>query len=97
MPIVTLSGYVPVSSPPLPDDSLAVRGPARRYGEEWYLCGRCGKPFPRSEVVVQLGLIVCTTGTSPCYDEPGYEVERKRLDVPRERPLDPLPTDDEEI
>lgn len=83
------------SSPPavVTDDSQTVRSGWRRQGSEWYQCMRCGLPYPRSMVIVQNGLIVCRgPRTVGCYDEPGHAADMNRLDLPREIPIDPLPS-----
>jgi hypothetical protein len=71
---------------------LDVRQTNRRFGEEWYICQRCGFPYPRHKVIVQNGLVVCRgDGTVGCIDEPGAQPARARLTLPLEQPLDPLP------
>lgn len=72
------------------------RGPRR--GEERYNCDRCDFQYPRSQVIVQNGLIVCSgPGTNNCRDMPGRDALRK--DYPRrteENPPD-LPIVDEDL
>lgn len=77
---------------------LDTRQTNRKFGEEWYTCGRCGLDYPRSKVLVQNGLIVCSGAeTAGCMDEPGAIPERARLVLPREMPLDPLPERTEDL
>jgi len=76
---------------------LETRQTNRRFGEEWYECGKCGLDFPRSLVIVQNGVIVCTgLGTSNCLDEPGVDAYRK-YELVREQPIEPLPQINEDL
>lgn len=70
----------------------------RRVGEEWYTCNRCGLDYPRSDVAVQNGLILCRgPNTTQCWDEPGFAAELKNVRVPREKPIPSLPQTTEDL
>lgn len=70
----------------------------RRVGEEWYECQRCGFNYPRHQVLVQNGLIVCRgPDTTNCFDLPGHAAELARIDVPAEKPIEPLPEVTEDL
>ena len=69
-----------------------------RAGEEWYTCERCGFQYPRSSIIVQNGLIVCTgINTTQCLDLPGHGAELTRIAIPLETPLQPLPAVTEDL
>lgn len=74
------------------------RRTGRRVGEEWYDCARCGFPYPRHQVAVQNGMILCRgANTTNCWDLPGHSANMTNLDIPREAPIEPLPSVTEEL
>lgn len=80
----------------LPIKRVIRRQAGRVFGEEWYTCDRCGFDFPRSQVLVQVGLIVCRgQNTTNCYDLQGAQIARDRLVLPLEGEIPPLPIDRE--
>lgn len=70
----------------------------RRVGSEWYTCDRCGFKYPRAQIMVQNGLILClgpmTTG---CYDEKGAGAYRSLLHDFAEKPIPTLPFVNEDL
>lgn len=47
-------------------------------GEQWDICGRCGSPYPLSQLVKQNGMLVCTV--KPCWDDTTFDIEcRQRV------------------
>lgn len=71
---------------------IDTRQTNRRFSEEWYTCDRCGLDYPRSKVSVQNGLVLCYgPSTVGCQDEPGFEAEHRKLRLPLEEDIKPLP------
>jgi hypothetical protein len=67
-------------------------------GVEWYECGRCGMNFPRSDVIVQGGTVVCRgPNTTGCFDLPGHDYYVARTPIPVEENPPPLPVDETEV
>lgn len=80
---VTILGAMVAQAVSVLSDTLET-GPRRRL--RWYTCQRCGKNYPETSIIVQRGLIVCNgPNTCQCYDQPGYQAERRRLKLPIER------------
>lgn len=69
-----------------------------RVSEEWYTCQRCGGWYPRSRMLNQNGLNLCTgSATRNCVDLPGHAAATLQLDVPYEERPEPLPNQDEDL
>jgi hypothetical protein len=78
--------------------TLDTRQTNRRAGEEWYTCERCGLDYPRSKMLVQNGLTLCQgPQTVGCVDEPGVDAARKKVVLPLEHDLKPLPQVHEDL
>jgi hypothetical protein len=66
-----------------------------RQHTEWYTCDRCGSYYPRSKMILQNGLYLCTV--KPCVDKPGHSAATLYLDIPYEVRPEPLPIQDEDL
>jgi hypothetical protein len=66
----------------------------RMHRTEWYNCQRCGEQFPRKDVIVHNGLVICVVR---CKDEPGRDAFVKQTEIRREAPPDPLPQVSEDL
>jgi hypothetical protein len=70
----------------------------RRAHEEWYACARCGFDYPRHQVSVQNGQILCFgVNTTNCQDMPGHDAYMRDLEVPREKTPESLPETHEDL
>lgn len=45
-------------------------------GEQWGTCGRCGREYPVSQIVMQDGNLICTTR---CFDDTTVEQHDARV------------------
>lgn len=61
------------------------------WGEQWFVCDRCGFDYPRSLMVCQDGLNVCTVH---CVFDQGAEYYRSITPIPGEEIPEP-PAGDE--
>lgn len=62
------------------------------HGEQWFVCDRCGFDYPRSKMVRQDGLEVCTVH---CVFDQGAEYYRMITPIPAETA--PEPPDGDEV
>jgi len=65
-----------------------------RKGSEWYDCQRCGEQFPRAQMIIQRGMIVCTVR---CVDEPGHVALSEGYPLRTEENVPDLPEDNRDI
>lgn len=47
-----------------------------KTGDQWDVCGRCGRMFPIGQLIMQKGLRICTRRRT-CYDN----LERERREI----------------